>query len=340
MRMPGFDLICRLIESALVDAAPPPSLLERVRAAAVVRPRALVDLAHAHLVTPAMAVAVEDLGIGDRLPDRVRACLAAVRALSVAHNRELRSLLHDAARRLNRIDVVPVPLDGTIRLIDDLHPDPAFRLTPDLDLLVPAERLADAARALAAAGWLRAPAEGCRDARRQMLVHPDAEACLKLRATPLDATGDRLLPAAAVLMRARFHPLGDAALLLPAPEHQLVHLAACSTARRGGRFALRDTVELALLARRFGPGRLAAAGTAFAAAGRRSAWGASLALARLCLPRLAPAGPGGASLLDGLLARRMVLKQGAPALLKGRGGGPVPPRSRHLALLLEPARLF
>jgi hypothetical protein len=322
MRLRAFRVLCQVIGVRLAAAAADATLAGDFRSLCTPRPQPLADLARDHLVTPAMAAAVEDLGLGDRLPDEMRAFLAAARALAVARNERLCLQLHDAALRLNHADIVPVPLGGAIRLVDGLYPDAAWRFSPQLDLLIPARRLGMAEQALGDAGWRRAADGPGSEAHRVILRRPGAEAPLRLHLAPLRRAQGGLLPAARLLARAQLEPLGEATLLLPALEDQLVHLAAHATPRHAclltGRFLLRDVVELGLLARRAGPGTLAAAGARFAAARRRATWEVSLELLRACLPELAAGAVGEAvALRHVLLARRMLLQQGAPTLMRG-----------------------
>lgn len=323
MSLRVFRLLCDVVEARLDPGCTGPSLEWRVRAACTPWPEGLLRLAHAHLMTPALAVALEDLGLSDRLPDRVRAYIAAARALAVARNDRLREQLQAVALRLNEAGIAPTPLDGTLRLVDGLYPDPAWRFAPGLDLLIPMRQIAAAERALAAAGWAPAPRSPGSEPDRVALLHPEGEAPLELHATLLGAPHDRLLPAAPFLARAEPHALGGATLLLPTGEGQLAHLVAQAMLRHAapltGRFLLRDTVELLLLARRFGPAALAAVEERFVAAGYGMAWDTALTLARACQPRLAaglPESGGGRHALVALLARRMMLQQGSPALMR------------------------
>ena len=135
----------------------------------------LVTLSGVHLLTPALAPALEHEHLRAAVPDELRDYLAAMHEAATQRNDALRAQLEEVAARLNAIGVVPVALKGAIRLIDGLWPDPALRFMHDLDLLVPDDALAR----------LRGDARGARagSARRRAgrgastisaLVHPDA----------------------------------------------------------------------------------------------------------------------------------------------------------------------
>jgi hypothetical protein len=136
-----------------------------------------------------------------------------------------------------------VLLKGAIRLVDDLYPDHGWRTLRDLDLLVPANRVADALGALGEVGYARV------EVAENELARPGALAQIDLHEEEFST----LVPAADMIDRSRPARLGNGAVRLPAIEHQLVHLIEHSQIRHFGhafgRITLRDRLEAAALLR-------------------------------------------------------------------------------------------
>jgi hypothetical protein len=320
MPLPPFALLCRLVDVRLAKSPPDRALLDTIADPCTPWPR-LVTLSGVHLMTPAMAACLIDLALTGPLPPQLEAYLLAMRAAATARNERLASQLHDVARHLNGVEIAPVLLKGAIRLVDGLYPDPAWRFMHDLDLLIPAHRLAVAQTALEEAGW-RPMAGEADSAHHVTLVHPAAETRLELHREPLAAPCASLLPAARVLARARMLELDGVTVAVPSVEDQIVHLVAHGMLQHAflftGRCLLRDVVELVLLMRRTDPAILAAVPERFAAvpsAAGPAAWNVSLDLAAACLPGLAPRARK-AGLRTRALVRRMLLQQRSPWLMQ------------------------
>jgi hypothetical protein len=320
MPLQPFALLCRLVDTRLAEARPDRALLGAIADPATPWPR-LVTLSGVHLMTPAMAACLLDLALTGPLPPALEAYLLATRAAATTRNDRLAAQLQEVARCLNGIEIAPVLLKGAIRLVDGLYPDPAWRFLHDLDLLIPAHRVAAAQTMLEAAGWQPVGGEA-EDGHHVTLVHPAAEVRLALHTAPLAEPYASLLPAARVLARARPLDLGPATVAVPALEDQFVHLVAHGMLQHAflftGRCLLRDLVELALLGAHADSATLAAAGQRFAdvrTTAGRAAWAVGGELAALCLPGLAPrrAEPG---LATSILARRMLLQQRSPRLMQ------------------------
>lgn len=306
--MHTFDLLCALVTTGLGLRPVDPPLVAALAAAERVWPR-LITLSGVHLLTPALAPALQREGLDAIVPAELGGYLAAMHEAAAQRNAALRAELERVAVEINGVGVVPVALKGAIRLVDGLWPDPASRFMHDLDLLVPEPALAACAAQLQVQGWLPAPAESAEALHHLALYHPEGTARVELHRQPLAAPHDRLLPASAMLARARPEPVGTAVIALPALEDQLVHLVAHGMLQHGflenGRFLLRDCVEQSLLSARAGRGELAAAGQRFAAAGQRLAWEVSRELTARCLGGVA----GDSTRTARLLAARMLLQQ-------------------------------
>jgi hypothetical protein len=270
MTAPGvrpFALVARVLRERLQGAVASEPLRAMVTARGVAWER-VVSVASAELVLPALAAALKDLGLIGSLDRELGAFLAAVHAANRERNGELRNELATAARALNRVGIEPVLLKGSLRLLDGLYPDDGWRMLRDLDLLLPEASLAQAGRALEAAGYAACGSRG--EMRRR-----EGPCQIDLHADLLNAARDRrLLPAADVLNGARRATLGDLSLRIPAIEHQLVHLIGHGQIRHlghaCGRIPMRDRLEAAALVRW---GRAAvdwqAVGARFSAAGYR-----------------------------------------------------------------------
>jgi hypothetical protein len=205
----------------------------------------VVGHASAELVLPAFAAALSDLGLRESLDPELGAFLDAVRAANAERNHELRAELAAAVAILNRADVEPVLLKGTIRLLDRVYPDDGWRMSRDLDLLVSKASLREAKRAFQNAGYAECGSHGA--------LHRPGGACqidlhTELFCRPRQL---RLLPAADVLEGARHVAVGNGRVGVPSIEHQVVHLIGHGQIRHlghaFGRISLRNCLEAAAL---------------------------------------------------------------------------------------------
>jgi Uncharacterised nucleotidyltransferase len=242
-RLHPFDVVARILAEGLRGCAPSDELRAMVHSPRV-RWEGILGYASAQYVLPALAAALRDLDLIGSLDAELREFLLAVHAANVERNEELSAELAAAVGALNRAGIEPVLLKGAIRLVDDLYPDRGWRMLRDLDLLVPAARVADAVRALEEIGYARL------ELGENELARPGGMAQIDLH----DELFSTLLPATDIIDRSRPARLGDAAVRLPAIEHQLVHLIAHSQIRHFGhafgRIMLRDRLEAAALLRR------------------------------------------------------------------------------------------
>lgn len=216
----------------------------------------IVAAADRGFALPALAGAVHRLP-DLPLPDGLREFLDDIRLTNAKRNAALRAELDAGLRLLAGAGVEPVLLKGALRLVDDLYPDPAWRLMADLDLLIEPERVEAAARSLAAVGFVPATGEGEHSADIHHLPglrRPEGIAMVELHHAVLPERFARVLPAAAVLERSR---RGEGTARMPALLDQLIHLVAHAQlqhrARLTGQLRLRDMIEGWLLLRRLGP---------------------------------------------------------------------------------------
>ena len=196
-----FDFLCALVAAGLGLRPVDPQLVAAAAKSDLAWPR-LVTLSGVHLLTPALAPALEHEHLRMTVPAELRDYLAAMHEAATLRNDALRAQLEDVGARLNSIGVVPVALKGAIRLIDGLWPDRALRFMHDLDLLVPEDALHDCAATLMACGWARSPAGPGEAEHHLSLQHPDAAARVELHRQPLAAPYAHLLTAQGMTARA------------------------------------------------------------------------------------------------------------------------------------------
>lgn len=159
-------------------------------------------------------------------------------------------VLSEVAEALAARGVVPAALKGPV-LAERIYPEPALRPSSDLDLLVSRGQLAAAVDALLAIGFRRAdPLQDAYQLRRHHHVHlarePGPAVELHFRAA---SAFDAAFPTEELLARARPHRTsGGAALLVLAPEDELLTLAVHAAGHRFERLAW--LLDLSLLLRR------------------------------------------------------------------------------------------
>jgi hypothetical protein len=268
------------------------AVTETTLGSATLNTEGLLRLAWEHRVAPAFAEALT----GRRLPVELNISEELIASLDLLRRRHrrrthiLRRQLLQAVRLLNGIGVEPTLLKGTIRLVDGLYPSPAWRFMRDLDLLVPQERLTEAAGLLMANGYSpKFLAAEWRDDHHHAapLQRGADEALVELHHAILGEAAD-LLSASEMAHAALPRVIEDARLRIPRSDHQLIQLVAHDRfdgeLTRGGTFLLRSAVETELLARI--DGVLTAAVTRFRRSGRAR-------IIRVHLERTARLLPGG-----------------------------------------------
>ena len=108
----------------------------------------LDEWARYHRMGAALFVAAEGLGVEGPAVDECNALYVATAAQWI----RLRAVLAQAGTALDAADVPWIPLKG-LDTAERFFPRPELRLSSDIDLLVPAEKLERAMEALGAAGW-------------------------------------------------------------------------------------------------------------------------------------------------------------------------------------------
>ncbi len=275
--------------------------------------RAVIGISGTNLVTPLLGHALQTLRLLDTLEEEPRRYFRAMTDAARDRNRILRRDLLRIAVAMERAGIPLLPLKGAIRLLDGLYADDAWRFMHDLDLLVPADRLAAAARVLREGGWRDLEDEPCRFAPHlPPMVHPDSGAVLELHERPVPAWLEHMLPAASLFARARPLRVEGTTLLLPDPADQLLHLVIHGQLMHGhlytGRLLLRDLVELVRLIQRHGNGMAEEVLRRLETAGHRLAGEVAVATARATLPSAAAPLPA-ARPAARLLASKAIIQQ-------------------------------
>ena len=142
-RWDAFTAVCGHLRAGLLGGEPPrrhPSISWEL----------LVEVSSHHRVTPALAWCLKDW---PDVPAEAREYLDTILALNGRRNEALLAALARIVAACNAIGVEPVPLKGAARLIERNYPAPSLRFLGDLDVLIPAERSADAFAALQAIGF-------------------------------------------------------------------------------------------------------------------------------------------------------------------------------------------
>lgn len=259
---------------------------------------ALLALADRHRLQPALWSALRTRGVGS-LPaaladrgDAPLAVLARAHRENAARVDDLRSQAVLVLDALAAAGVDAVPLKGAHWLLAGWLPDPAARVTVDVDVLVPRADVEAAVAAVVAAGYAPAPVHPADadlgDHQVPALVLPGRPGSVELHVAPFRRRRRPVLTADEVLAHAVATDVDGTARRLPDPAHALVLLAGHAQLQDAGarllELPLRALADLAQLR----------------AGGRVTddwdrAWSAAAS-------RFAAAGPGAAAAFDGFAA--------------------------------------
>ncbi|WP_181164590.1 nucleotidyltransferase family protein [Amaricoccus solimangrovi] len=258
--MTPFAELCLLIRVALGTEPDPAGALRAAR----LDPALLVPLAFEHRVAPFLGRLTEDPAIAPLLPEALADGFRFAAEANGTRNEALREELAEVLALLDAAGIEPLLLKGAGRLADGLL-GPAGRFMQDLDLLVPASRIDEAAAALEAAGY--APlAEGPQLAEEHhhlpALWREGAPAAIELHRVA-QPWHQPLLPTPRLFERSSPVVIGGRSARLPAPADALLHLVLHGQVNHrrllSGGVLLSEVVEFALIARYHGPGVVAEA---------------------------------------------------------------------------------
>ena len=142
-RWQAFTVICDYLRAGLLGGKPP-------KPAGGISWELLIEISSFHSVTPALAWCLKE---HEEVPSEIREYFDAVLVLNSQRNESLLEGLARTVGALNAIDIEPVLLKGAAHLVEGIYPESMLRILGDLDILIPAERSADAVAALQTMGF-------------------------------------------------------------------------------------------------------------------------------------------------------------------------------------------
>lgn len=184
---------------------------------------AVIELANAHFLGPALTVALREAGMFTVMPRDVRNYLGFMARQNGKRNQALQTQALKLARKLSRRDITPLFLKGTLALVDESHFDPAGCMMADIDLAVLPGRCDDAIDTLERVGY------------RISEQYPDGHHAIAKFISPRDLAAVDLhlelidqryvLPVAGVWRRARSVTTEDGAatFLVPSATDRVLH---------------------------------------------------------------------------------------------------------------------
>jgi hypothetical protein len=206
-----------------------------------------------HFVTPAFAWALRD--VPDVPPD-LREFLDAVLTLNRERNRNIEETLISALQLWNNAGIASILLKGAASLACDLYPDRGMRILGDIDILIPEDRAADAARLLIENGFEPIPTKNDYAGHHHLapLRHNRLGIAIEIHRHTLFSDCRSVLPTEMAWRAARPCTIGGTKTKCLSPTLQFVHVLAHTQIQdahhRRRSFALRQMLELGLLARR------------------------------------------------------------------------------------------
>ncbi len=212
----------------------------------------LLKVAGEHFVTPSLARGLAPLRFTQRIDADLVEYVEAVHRLNRDRNDRLMGQVRRLTEILDKRGIEPVFLKGIALLLKGVHPDGGARFIRDIDVLLPADRLNDAAAALVGDGWrVLSAAPNMHDAYR--LAHPEVPGYVELHRAPLPTKRlGAIVPAERILACAE--PVASmSGARVPGPVDLVLHNAAHAMLHDGfyarAQLPLRDACDLALLAR-------------------------------------------------------------------------------------------
>lgn len=189
---------------------------------------ALIRRASAERLLPALGSRLCDRG--DAIPRDVADFLVAVEDMNRERNERILDDARTIAGLLNQVGIEPVFLKGAAFLVEGVYPEPGLRYLCDLDLLVPASRLGEAAGILEGQGYLRDTSDVLAHFRHHypQLQRPlDADgagsAPVELHHSLGHAVSRKLLSGEAMYSRSRLLQWRGVSIRIPSPEDLVTH---------------------------------------------------------------------------------------------------------------------
>ncbi len=189
----------------------------------------LLDCAGRHALLARLAVIFEESGLLDEIPQTAQDVLADARAAAKANHAMQRYEANRVLHALRGLDLPVVLLKGGAYLLAELPPSRG-RLSGDLDILVPRDRIEEVEQAMLDHGWQSLVTDGYdqryyREWSHQIppLRHTERESELDVHHTIAPPTGRAAPDAQAILRDAR--PLKDDRLRVLCPADMVLHSA-------------------------------------------------------------------------------------------------------------------
>lgn len=213
----------------------------------------VIDLADAHLVTPALWVALRTRALAEELPSSAREYLWKIHLLNTLRNRRLKDQAIEVVHVLNSIGVEPVLLKGGASLFDNTFGDPSSRVMADLDILVPRGQAERCWSVLLRNGY--EPIGGSYDYSCHHHLMPLSrstdEGTIEIHREALPSSAAAIMPSTLMWRCAQSVRASGVMFQLPDPTtrvlHNVLHAALINRGHARGDLSLRSLHELALM---------------------------------------------------------------------------------------------
>ena len=167
-RITAWRFVCRVL-SPQVDADKTPGLKNQIESLERMWPE-VFRFTDAHLVTPALRVALAHKRLIGHVPDEPLQYMASIYEMNALRNASLLLQLDEAIRALNGCGIAPVLIKGAAYLKEGVFKDSAARIFTDLDVLIAESEIPLALKILGGLGYR--PAEDGTDYARHRHVPP------------------------------------------------------------------------------------------------------------------------------------------------------------------------
>lgn len=159
------------------------------------------------------------------IPEEVANLLGTIHALNTERNRIALAQAQELAAALNQIGVQPIALKGLAQILEGVYPSTGCRYLADIDVLVSAEQAPAALGIFRKLGYICSPVHSVELSvghsyppfRRTQSLEIDLHRTLGL------GICSSLLPAADVIGSATVRNINGASILVPSPNHLVVH---------------------------------------------------------------------------------------------------------------------
>ena len=188
---------------------------------------AVVSLANAQLITPALWIALEKKGLTEVLPDELCTYLGEIHRLNAERNKHLQVQLLEAVKQLNSINVSPILLKGAMHLVNDIYSDPGVRIMTDIDLLVPREDIDRCMESLRELQY--EPVEDIHNDYHEEHHHcaplhkPGAFGALEIHRKIMESPYEDILPTELAMTEAKPIEFHELSMKVLSPTHRVLH---------------------------------------------------------------------------------------------------------------------